>query len=65
MTKNNKRGRGRPATAHQVQVIAVRQERPDAKKLGRAFLALALHRAQLEADAATSADADRDAKGQS
>lgn len=49
--KQNKRRRGRPSTAHQVLVVPVRNERPDARKLSRAFLALALHQAQLETDA--------------
>ena len=57
MTKNKniKKRTGRPKTAHQVLVVPVRQERPDARKLGRALLSLALHQAQLEADAASNA----------
>ena len=56
MTKNKsiKKRTGRPKTAHQVFVVPVRQERPDARKLGRALLSLALHQSQLEADAASN-----------
>lgn len=38
-------GRGRPATSHTVRIIPIPREHPDARKLGRAFLALALHQA--------------------
>lgn len=39
---------GRPRTANRVVVVPVRHERPDAHKLGRALLSLALHQAHLE-----------------
>lgn len=48
---NNKRGRGRPKTSNQVRIVPVPHQPPDARKLGRAFLALALHQAELEAAA--------------
>lgn len=55
MTKSNanddqpKRGRGRPPTSRDFRVIPIPHANPDAKKLGRAFLALALLRAAADA----------------
>ena len=55
--QKSKNRRGRPSTAHQVLVVPVRNERPDPRKLSRAFLALALHQAQLEVEAQDANDA--------
>lgn len=41
-------GRGRPGTAHQLRVVPVPHSNPDPRKLGRALLALALHRAEAD-----------------
>ena len=46
MTKNQrstKQGRGRPVSTNNVRIVPIPQEQPDARKLGRAFLALARH----------------------
>ena len=53
MSKRKKTGagRGRPSTSGDVRILPIPHERPDARKLGRAFLALALHQAAREADA--------------
>ena len=48
MTKNQRaigQGRGRPVTTNNVRVVPIPHEQPDARKLGRAFLALARHQA--------------------
>lgn len=39
------RGRGRPTTSTNVRIVPILHEQPNARKLGRAFLALALHQA--------------------
>ena len=39
------RGRGRPTTSVNVRIVPIPHEQPSARKLGRAFLALALHQA--------------------
>ena len=44
-------GRGRPSTSGDVRIVPIPHEKPDARKLGRAFLALALHQAAQEASA--------------
>jgi hypothetical protein len=44
------RRRGRPARSTTFQLIPVRHTTPNARKLGRAFLALAIHRAELQVD---------------
>jgi hypothetical protein len=41
----SKRGRGRPPTSRDFRIVPIPHAKPDAKKLGRAFLALALHQA--------------------
>ena len=40
---NQKRRRGRPGASKKFKLVPVRYARPDALKLGRAFLALAVH----------------------
>lgn len=47
MTKRNRTGagRGRPSASGKVRIVPIPHETPDARKLGRAFLALALHQA--------------------
>jgi len=47
----DKRTRGRPGESNQVRIVPVPRPQPDVRKLGRAFLALALHQAALEVDA--------------
>lgn len=44
------RRRGRPARSTTFQLVPVRHATPNTRKLGRAFLALAVHRAELEVD---------------
>ena len=44
------RRRGRPARSTTFQLVPVRHDTPNPRKLGRAFLALAVHRAELEVD---------------
>ena len=44
------RHRGRPARSTTFQLVPVRHATPNPRKLGRAFLALAVHRAELEVD---------------
>ena len=44
------RRRGRPARSTTFQLVPVRHATPNSRKLGRAFLALAVHRAELEVD---------------
>lgn len=39
-----KRGRGRPANSGNFRIVPIPRAAPDAKRLGHAFLALALHR---------------------
>lgn len=51
MTKRKKQTRGRPSTAGSVRIVPIPHEQPDPRKLGRAFLALALHQSSLEAEA--------------
>jgi hypothetical protein len=51
-----KRRRGRPVRSGQVWIEPEMNDELDARKLSRAFLALAMHRARLEAEA--SADHD-------
>ena len=46
----SKRRRGRPARSATFQLVPVRHDSPNARKLGRAFLALAIHRAQSHVD---------------
>lgn len=48
--------RGRPATSHTVRIVPIPREHPDPRKLGRAFLALALHEAS-QADSTDEKDA--------
>ena len=40
------RRRGRPALSSTFQLVPVRHATPNPRKLGRAFLALAIHRAE-------------------
>lgn len=47
----DKRSRGRPRRSNQVRIVPVPRPQPDVRKLGRAFLALALHQAEREAAA--------------
>jgi hypothetical protein len=42
-TANQKRRPGRPGTSKNFKLVPVRYAKPDALKLGRAFLALAVH----------------------
>jgi hypothetical protein len=51
-----KRRRGRPVRSGQVWIEPEMNEELDARKLGRAFLALAMHRARLEAEAKVDHD---------
>lgn len=44
------RRRGRPAKSTTFQLVPVRHATPNPRKLGRAFLALAVHRAELQVD---------------
>lgn len=53
-------GRARSQRDRQISVRAVRREKPDLRKLGRAIVAIALAEAQAEADAqAIGDDIDR------
>lgn len=47
--QQRRRGRGRPATSSNFTIVPVPHQTPDARKLGRAFVALALHRAAINA----------------
>lgn len=51
MTQHPHRRRGRPIQSNRVWIEPEMNEELDARKLSRAFLALALHRAALEAEA--------------
>lgn len=51
MTKHHHKRRGRPMQSNRVWIEPEMNEELDARKLSRAFLALALHRAALEAEA--------------
>ena len=51
MSNHNKRKQGRPMTSHRVWIQPEPNEELDARKLSRAFLALALHQAADEAAA--------------
>jgi hypothetical protein len=44
------RRRGRPTRSTTFQLVPVRHATPNPRKLGRAFLALAIHRAQSQLD---------------
>ena len=44
------RRRGRPARSTTFQLVPVRHATPNPRKLGRAFLALAIHRAESQVD---------------
>jgi hypothetical protein len=63
MTKSNangdqqKRGRGRPRTSRDFRIIPIPHANPDAKKLGRAFLALALLQAAADSAEASEKEA--------
>lgn len=52
------RGRGRPTTSTNVRIVPIPHEQPDVRKLGRAFLALALHKANTD-DASDEDEATR------
>lgn len=52
-----KRGRGRPQSSNRVRIVPIPHAEPDARKLGRAFLALALHQANQTSSAAAAAAA--------
>ncbi|MHB1341014.1 MAG: hypothetical protein ACYCX5_04550 [Coriobacteriia bacterium] len=58
MTKHPHKRRGRPMQSNRVWIEPEMNEELDARKLSRAFLALALHRAELEAAAEAEHDAD-------
>jgi hypothetical protein len=47
----HKKKQGRPVTSNQVWILPEPNEELDARKLSRAFLALALHQASQEAEA--------------
>lgn len=49
--KRRKKKRGRPTSANRVRIVPEHHVEPDARKLSRAFLALALHQAAREVDA--------------
>lgn len=49
--KQRQKRRGRPTSANRVRIVAEHHAEPDARKLSRAFLALALHQAAHEVDA--------------
>lgn len=56
--QQRRRGRGRPATSLSFTIVPVPHQTPDARKLGRAFVALALHRAAIDrADQSTTEEA--------
>jgi hypothetical protein len=44
------RRRGRPARSTTFQLVPVRHATPDPRKLGRAFLALAIHQTESQVD---------------
>lgn len=46
MSGKPNRGRGRPAASKKFKLVPIPHAKPDHRKLGRAFLALAVHRAQ-------------------
>ena len=54
------RRRGRPARSATFQLVPVRHDSPNARKLGRAFLALAIHRAQSQVDLESAVEEGRD-----
>lgn len=56
MSKHPQRRRGRPIQSNRVWIEPEMNEELDARKLSRAFLALALHRAALEAEAEAEHD---------
>lgn len=59
-----RRRRGRPTRSNQVWIEPEMNEELDSRKLSRAFLALALHQAALEAEARGDHDtADHTAQG--
>lgn len=49
VAKRPNRTRGRPANSSAVRIVPVPHPVPDARRLGQALLALALHQAELEA----------------
>jgi hypothetical protein len=53
------RRRGRPAKSTTFQLVPVRLATPNPRKLSRAFLALAIHHAESQAD---SEDAEREVR---
>lgn len=62
---NHKRKKGRPMQSHRVWIQPEMNEELDARKLSRAFLALALYQSAAEAEAqaeheATQAEENRD-----
>lgn len=50
--KPGKQGRGRPSTAVRFKIVPVPREELDLAALGRAFLALAVHQAPVQNEAA-------------
>ena len=54
------RRRGRPARSTAFTLVPVRHATPNPRKLGRAFLALAIHRAELQVDSETTEGEGRD-----
>jgi len=54
------RRRGRPARSTTFQLVPVRHATPNPHKLGRAFLALAIHRAELQIDFEVTEGENRD-----
>lgn len=59
--KDSARGRGRPLAPRDVRIIPVRRSAPDARKIGRALLALALHQAAVPDDGPTEEADDESA----
>jgi len=58
MSGQPKRGRGRPQSSKNFRLVPVPHATPDHRKLGRAFLALAIHQAEPQAVAGDEEIAD-------
>jgi len=55
MSGQPKRGRGRPQSSKNFRLVPVPHAKPDHRKLGKAFLALAIHQAEVDAEAGKEA----------
>lgn len=46
MPRDKKHRRGRPSSSTSFRIVPIPHAKPDVRKLGRAFLALAMHQAE-------------------